>query len=49
VPLKTDSIEHAKVDLHVYGREALPAQIPSNDGRCYWWRYLMNCTIDGVF
>jgi len=28
--------------------EAQLAQIPSNDGRCYWWRYLMDCAIDGV-
>jgi hypothetical protein len=50
VPIKSDSIEHTKVKLHVYGREAQLDHIPSNDGRCYWWwRYLMDCAIGGVF
>jgi len=49
VHIKSDSIQHAKVKLHVYGIKAQQAHIPSNDWRCYWWRYLMDSAIDGVF
>lgn len=47
MPIKSDSIEHTKVKIHVHGREGQLAQ--SNDGRCYWRRYSMDCAIDDVF